>query len=643
MRKVVVLLALSALTVCAPSLAVAAPPDGGPELPPPAQGRVDTPEAHSHEDHVHHDASDEARLRKQTTEMTAADAAVAAAAVAGPANVVGEWGPLTPWPVVGIHTALLPDGKVMSFDSVGDRATESFSQHDFTRATVWDPATGQHTSVNLPPGTFNLFCAGLAHLVDGTVFLAGGNKNSSLQGIAQTHVFKVNPYAWSRTADMAFERWYPSVTPLANSEMLITEGGPDTPEVRAVNGAIRQLTGATLGLPLYPWLDVAPDGRAFYSGPDSRMLSLTTSGSGSWQSVGSGDGSRDYGSRAVFDVGKVLVAGGAASRRDAAVIDFRTSTPTRTVTGSMASGRRQHNLTVLPDGTVLATGGNSSGAGLVDLNAGVYTAERWNPATGSWTTLAAQRQTRQYHSTATLLPDGRVLSAGGGICGTCDQVGYLAKDAEVFSPPYLFDASGGSAARPSISSAPASITTGSSFTVSTPEAASISKVALVRLGSSTHSTEMEQRYVPLTFTRGSGVLSVAAPANLNVAPPGPYMLFVLDGSGVPSVAAMTSVKPAPVVPNAQPTVSITSPVTGHTTQRRNGVTISATASDPDGQVSRVEFFRDGGAVKLGEDTTAPYSYSWKNPQVGSHTLVARVTDDRGAVVTSSRVDITVTR
>ena len=114
----------------------------------------------------------------------------------------------------------------------------------------------------------------------------------------------------------------------------------------------------------------------------------------------------------------------------------------------MAFGRRQHNLTVLADGTVLATGGNSSGAGLVDLNAGVYAAEQWNPATGQWRTLAAMQVTRQYHSTALLLPDGRVLSSGGGICGTCDQVGYLAKNAEIFSPPYLFQADGDARAAP---------------------------------------------------------------------------------------------------------------------------------------------------------------------------------------------------
>ena len=180
----------------------------------------------------------------------------------------------------------------------------------------------------------------------------------------------------------------------------------------------------------------------------------------------------------------------------------------------MANGRRQHNLTVLADGTVLATGGNYSGAGLVDMNAGVYNAELWNPASGTWKTLAAEQVTRQYHSTALLLPDGRVLSAGGGICGTCDDVGYLAKNAQVFTPPYLFkaDGSGALAARPTIASAPGSVAYGAGFQVGTPDAAAIRKVALVRLGAVTHSVNMEQRYVPLTFTAGAGSLTATAPA-----------------------------------------------------------------------------------------------------------------------------------
>src|SRR4029079_18847881 len=91
---------------------------------------------------------------------------------------------------------------------------------------------------------------------------------------------------------------------------------------------------------------------------------------------------RDYGSHALFDVGKILVAGGASSSNDARVIDLNGANPQVSPTAPMANGRRQHNLTVLADGTVLATGGNSSGALLVDLNAGVYAAEQWHPATG---------------------------------------------------------------------------------------------------------------------------------------------------------------------------------------------------------------------------------------------------------------------
>ena len=150
--------------------------------------------------------------------------------------------------------------------------------------------------------------------------------------------------------------------------------------------------------------------------------------------------------------------------------------------------------------------------------------------------------TRQYHSTALLLPDGRVLSSGGGICGTCDQVGYLAKNAEIFSPPYLFQADGTLAPRPTIDAAPASTSYGAPIEIATGNPASIRKVALVRLGAVTHSDNMEQRYIPLSFTAGATSVTATAPANANVAPPGFYMLFIVDANGVPSVARMVNVQ-----------------------------------------------------------------------------------------------------
>jgi hypothetical protein len=435
---------------------------------------------------------------------------------------------------------------------------------------------------------------------------------------------------------MAAGRWYPSVTPLRNGEMLITSGRVDTPEVFTLSGSLRTLSTASLSLPLYPWMDVAPDGRTFYSGPDPTLRKLDTSGTGAWQTFAARDTiNRDYGGHALYDIGKMLVAGGGPSTNDARVINFNGATPAVTATAPMAYGRRQYNLTVLADGTVLATGGNSSGAGLVDLNNGVYAAELWNPATGTWKTLASEQVTRQYHSTALLLPDGRVLSSGGGICGTCDQVGYLAKNAQIFSPPYLFRADGTPAPRPAIDSAPSSIGYGDTLTVGTADPAAITKVALIRLGAVTHSDNMEQRYVPLSFTAGATSLTATGPANANVAPPGPYMLVIVDSSGVPSVASMISVRGS-----AAPTVALTQPADGATFKAPATVALAATASDVDGTVTKVEFYN--GATKLGEDTAAPYTFSWTGVGAGTYTLTARATDDFGQTVTSAPATITVT-
>jgi hypothetical protein len=147
--------------------------------------------------------------------------------------------------VVGVHVALLPNGKVLAYDSVGDNATETYPVHNFTRATVWDPATGAQTSVNVDTG-FNIFCSGLAHLMDGSLFIAGGNKDAQLNGIVQTHLFNPTTNTWSLGPNMTAGRWYPSVTPLRNGEMLITEGGPDVPEVRTTGGPLRSLSTASL-------------------------------------------------------------------------------------------------------------------------------------------------------------------------------------------------------------------------------------------------------------------------------------------------------------------------------------------------------------------------------------------------------------
>ena len=144
----------------------------------------------------------------------------------------------------------------------------------------------------------------------------------------QTHIFDPAGYSWSLGPNMASGRWYPSVTPMPNGEMLITSGRVNTPEVRTLAGSLRALSTASLGLPLYPWMDVAPDGRAFYSGPDQTLRALDTAGTGTWQTLGQRDTiNRDYGGHAVFDIGKTLVAGGGPSTKDARVVDVNGASP----------------------------------------------------------------------------------------------------------------------------------------------------------------------------------------------------------------------------------------------------------------------------------------------------------------------------
>ena len=515
----------------------------------------------------------------------------------------GEWGPVVDWPVVGVHVALLPNGKVLAYDSIGDIATEKYPVQDHTRATIWDPATGTQTPVNVDTG-YNIFCSGLAHLVDGRMFIAGGNRDQQLNGIVQTHLFDPATNLWSLGPNMAAGRWYPTVTPLSNGEMLITSGRVDTPEVRTLAAACARSAPRRSACRCIPGWTSLRAARPSSPGPTRRFVRSTQRAPARGRRSDS-----ETRSTATMAVTRSSTSGRCWSQEAVPRQQTRgssTSTgprPQVSPTAPMAFGRRQHNLTVLADGSVLATGGNSSGASLVDLNAGVYPAEQWNPATGQWRTLAAMQVTRQYHSTALLLPDGRVLSSGGGICGICDQVGYLAKNAEIFSPPYLFQSDGTLAPRPAIDAAPATTTYGATMAIATGDPATIRKVALVRLGAVTHSDNMEQRYVPLSFTAGATSITATAPANANIAPPGLYMLFIVNANGVPSVARMVSLQG-----DSPPAVTLTQPANGARFTPPATVNLAATASDSDGTVTKVEFF--SGAAKLGEDATAPYGFTW---------------------------------
>ncbi|WP_239164166.1 galactose oxidase-like domain-containing protein [Actinoplanes palleronii] len=483
--------------------------------------------------------------------------------VAADPGVSGEWSPVTATSVVPVFVATLPNGKMLIWDSVGDNAAESYPDHSFTRAMVWNPVDGTEKRIDLQ-GT-NIFCAGFAHLANGNILIAGGNANKQLQGTVRTYVFDWQAETWTRGKDMAAGRWYPSVAQTANGEEVIIGGGPATAEVYQTDGAIRPLSGFTqYSARLYPFLASRPDAQLGLFGPHVTGYTITTAGNGVITATTNRDGIyRDYGSFSTYDIGKSLVVGGGSvteggvakvPTRTAVVVNSGVgSVPSFAATGSMATGRRQFSATVLADGSVLATGGLASTAksSLVDLDNAVTAAERWDPATGQWTGLASASRIRQYHSTAALLPDGRVMTGGGGICSTCMTVGYLEKNVEYFSPPYLFakDGSGAPAVRPVISTAPASVGINTNFAVTSAQAAGIKKVALVGLADVTHGVDQGQRYVPLKFSVSGTTLTVTGPPNGGVAPPGYYMLFVIDANGVPSVAKIVQVAkgPSPVM------------------------------------------------------------------------------------------------
>jgi hypothetical protein len=198
----------------------------------------------------------------------------------------------------------------------------------------------------------------------------------------------------------------------------------------------------------------------------------------------------------------------------------------------MTFPRAYHVETILPDGTVLVTGGGRT-VGAYDIANAVYQAELWSPATETFATLASMNAPRLYHGTALLLPDARVLVAGGGRSPGPDPRDQ--ENAEIFAPPYLFRGP-----RPTISAVPTRLTRGQNFAVTTPDAARISKVTLVAAGAMTHGFNMSQRFLPLSFTVAGNTLTVAAPANANLAPPGVYLLFVIDSDGVPSVGSFVT-------------------------------------------------------------------------------------------------------
>jgi FtsP/CotA-like multicopper oxidase with cupredoxin domain len=467
-----------------------------------------------------------------------------------------SWELLQPSPIFSVHAALLNTGHVLLFSG----ATESPDRVAYPlEARVWDPATKQ-----IMPGVIplpeDLFCSGHTFLSDDRLLVIGGDTTPTGQGHSNNRCYIFTPNTanpdsgtFGATGSMAHARWYPTALRLNDGRVLAFSGNsPLAAEIEVFDGgAWASISGADRAFgELYPGMHLLPSGEIFYtrtgwaaaSGTQTAYLTLTGPNSGSWT---------DYGQQQFYDRQEGMslliidttvtpvhtslyvfgggVSGTATARNNATaeVIEFNGA-----IAGSswrrihdMNFGRTNVNAVVLPNGKILIIGGHSNGQKWSPTP--VLQTETYDPATDKWTLGASLNFPRQYHSECVLLLDGRVLASGGVAPGTADHDQH---SLELYSPGYL-----SLGARPVISTAPASVAYASAFAIDTPQAVNIGSVVLIAPISVTHHTDAGQRYIKLPINSHTATsIQTTAPANGNIAPPGFYMLFIVNNQGVPS-------------------------------------------------------------------------------------------------------------
>ncbi len=455
-------------------------------------------------------------------------------------NVQGKWSTLPyTMPINPVHATLLHNGKVLVVAGSGNYPPVTNFQ-----AAVWDPQSGNISTQSVG---WDMFCNGAVVLPDGRPLINGGTIHyNPFYGSANSSVFDPVTNEFTDLMPMANGRWYPTVTVLPDGSVLTFSG---TGSTGGTNKYVEIFSPSTWSWsppyaagwvpPLYPRLHVLPNGNVFYSAPtyQSRYYFPATH---KWSGIVATTkyaGKRTYGGSVLLPLTPtnnykpvVMILGGSnPATATTELIDLSAGTPTWQWGPSMSQARIEMNTVILPDGKILALGGSASDEKAATAS---YNADLYDPASNTFSSAGTNAYPRLYHSVALLLPDATVWLAGSN-----PKRGTYEPRMEIYQPAYLFDSSGNLAARPTITDAPSVVNYGQAFTVETPDAANITSVSLIKAGSVTHAFDMDQRMVSLSYTAGSGTLSVSAPPNPNIAPPGYYMLFLLNSSGVPSVAA----------------------------------------------------------------------------------------------------------
>ena len=477
------------------------------------------------------------------------------------ATYAGEWGPTISFPIVPVSAVVLPNNKLLVFSAFAPMAFDMTST--VTEVVIYDLATGnvgQSSRIDL---NHQMFCSGLTLLTDGRVLINGGSSDSA------TTIYDPFANTWTRGPLMTIPRAYQGNALLSDGRVFTIGGSwhdaaghkhgevwtPDsaTGSWRRLNNVLVEsiLTDDPEGVfraDNHAWVFGVSNGDVFHAGPSRQMNWITTDGDGSIRSAGTRADAPDMmnGNAVMYDVGKILAVGGAPGYQNSAAtsraydIDITggPSAPVRTTrVADMAYRRTFINSVVLPDGSVLVLGGQAYAKPFTDTGA-AQAPELWDPATGRFTILAPEAVPRTYHSVAALLPDGRVFSGGGGLCGNC-TTNHL--DGQILTPPYLLNGDGTERARPVIASAPTTTTHGSTITVRT--SGSTPKFSLVRTSAVTHSVNADQRRIPLTATTSDGVnYTMQIPGDRGVVLPGYYLLFAMTADGTPSVATFIHIE-----------------------------------------------------------------------------------------------------
>ena len=492
------------------------------------------------------------------------------------ADVKGQWSTLNYSMTINpIHVALMNNGKILVVTGSGNCPPSQsgcpsgapFNGSNHSGAVLVDPAAKTVTQLSV---SYDMFCNGMTVLQDGRVLINGGTiAYDPFQGIQKTSLFDPASNSFTTVQSMAHGRWYPTPTLLSDGRVMTFSGTDEnsntnsTVEIFTVGSGWSSPVSAGWTPPLYPRMHLLPNGKVFYSGPSSTSYYFNPSNQ-SWSTVANTKlgATRTYGSSVLlpltpannYDPKVLILGGGSPATSTTEIIDLGSSSPSWAWGPDMSQPRIEMDAVILPTGDVLALGGSATDedASTASLNADLY-----DPGSNSFSSAGANAYPRLYHTVALLLPDATVWLAGSN-----PARGNYETHMESYRPAYLYTRDGNNnvvaATRPTISNAPSNIAWGGQFSVSTPDAGNISQAVLVRPGSSSHAFDFDQRLVGMSFTAGSGSLTVTAPPNSKIAPPGYYMLFLINNNGVPSVASFvqlgsTGSNPAPTVSSISPT------------------------------------------------------------------------------------------